>query len=150
VDVDALARPALNEGGTTATGAIPLETRAAAHYIVPMSRASSSLPILLPIAAVACACSSNDNPQLTDVAKQYGAAYCVKLEECMGSADFEAAYPGGQDDCAAQTFSIHGTNERSICTQEKWDECTEDLEDSTCVESDAGVRPKVPDSCEGC
>jgi hypothetical protein len=101
------------------------------------------------IAALPC-CASNDNPLLTDVATQYAEAYCVTLEECMGADEFKKAYPGGQKDCATRTFSIHGTNEKSICTQEQWDTCTKELEESTCVESDAGVRPKIPDSCQGC
>lgn len=112
----------------------------------------SSLPLpVLAVLAALPACSSNDNPLLTEVAEQYGESYCLKLEECMGTEDFELAYPGGQDDCQARTFSIHGTNEKSTCTQEEWDKCTKDLEESTCVESDAGAsRPKVPDSCQGC
>jgi hypothetical protein len=108
---------------------------------------------LLGVASLALlfGCSSNDNPLLTDVAKQYGKSYCSKLEVCMGSDDFKLAYPGGQDDCALRTFRIHGTDERSLCTQEDWDECTGDLEKTTCVESDAGVsRPKIPDTCQGC
>ena len=115
-----------------------------------MLRLRSTLLASVAFAAVLPCCSSNENPQLTDVASQYGESYCIKLEECMGTTDFELAYPGGQEDCAARTFSIHGTSEKSICTQEEWDECTKDLEDSTCVESDAGVRPKIPDSCQGC
>lgn len=116
-----------------------------------MLRFRSSLMALVALATVLPCCSDNDNPLLTDVATQYGEAYCLKLEDCMGTEDFEKAYPGGQDDCQARTFSIHGTNEKSTCPQEQWDECTQDLEDGSCVESDAGdVRPEVPDSCQGC
>jgi len=116
-----------------------------------MLRFRSSLMAFLTFAAVLPCCSSNDNPLLTDVATQYGEAYCVKLEDCMGTEDFELAYPGGQEDCAARTFSIHGTSEKSTCTQEEWDKCTKDLEEGTCTTSDAGaVRPTIPDSCQGC
>ena len=104
----------------------------------------------VPIAWLA-GCSSNDNPLLTDVAKQYGQAYCKKLEVCLGVEQFEQSYPGGQDDCVMRTFRIHGTDERSLCTQEQWDRCTKDLEITSCHASDAGVsRPKIPDSCQGC
>jgi hypothetical protein len=104
--------------------------------------------LLLPILP---GCSGDDDkPLLTDIAAQYGASYCVKLEQCMGTSDFDQAYPGGQEDCALRTFRIHGTDERSLCTQEQWDTCTEDLEKSTCVETDGISRPKIPDSCQGC
>lgn len=97
------------------------------------------------------ACSSNDNPRLEDIAKQYGASYCVKLEECVGPDEFIASYPGGQEECATKAFRIHGTDERSLCSQEEWDDCFDKLEDSTCVTDDAGTsRPKIPDTCQGC
>jgi len=89
---------------------------------------------------------------LEDVAQQYAKAYCVKVEECMGEDAFAATYPGGQTECAAGSLKIHGTNEKSICSQEEWDKCTSDLKKTTCVMGDAGdlSRPKIPKSCQDC
>lgn len=130
-------------------------------------RASSSLALIL-VAAVLPSCSGgNDNPALTEVAKQYSQAYCEALEVCMGATDFNAVYVGGQDDCADRTLTISGTSEKSICTQEQWDKCTSELRSQKredCVgtsdggagdggTADGGIdapRPKIPDSCQGC
>ena len=106
------------------------------------------------LAAVTSSCSGgSDNPNLTDVAKQYSKAYCVKLEVCMNQQTpgvFEKVYPGGQDDCAERTLSISGTSEKSICSQAQWDTCTTDLEKTECVGAAEARRPKIPDSCQGC
>ena len=106
------------------------------------------------LAAVTASCSGgSDNPNLTDVARQYSTAYCTALKVCMDeqkAGTFATVYPGGQDDCAERTLSLSGTSEKSICTQEQWDTCTTDLEKAECVGSTEARRPKIPDSCQGC
>ncbi|MCL2823186.1 MAG: hypothetical protein FWD57_04280 [Polyangiaceae bacterium] len=92
-------------------------------------------------------CSSNDNPLLEEAAWQYGLAYCDKLTECVGQDKFDKMYPEGIEDCAARTFKIYGTTERSICPQSHWDTCADDLRASTCHTGEAGIRPLIPDSC---
>ena len=117
-----------------------------------MLRVGSPHLAWLVVAASLAGCSGgSDNPDLRDVARQYSESYCIKLEECLTHETFISAYPGGQEDCASRTMTISGTNEKSICPQEQWDKCMSDLEDSTCLISDAGEsRPKIPDSCKGC
>ena len=100
-------------------------------------------------APLACG-STDDNPLLTEVAVQYGTSYCKKLEECVGKTAFQQSYPEGQEDCTQRTFRIHGTDERSICSQEQWDRCTEDLENSSCRMTDGVARPEIPESCQDC
>ncbi len=117
-----------------------------------MSRIQWSLLASLALFQATAACGSNDNPKLEDIAKQYGAAYCKKLETCMGANAFNQSYSGGQEECASRVFRIHGTDERSLCSQEKWDICTTDLEENAdCVEDETGnKRPEIPASCQGC
>jgi len=117
-----------------------------------MDRTARYTLAVVALGALMTSCSGgSDNPALTDVARQYSEAYCVKLEVCMTPTAFATVYPGGQEDCAERTLTISGTSEKSICTQEQWDTCTKDLKESTCVIGPSGEsRPKIPDSCQGC
>ena len=117
------------------------------------------MKVLRPIAAIVTllalvGCVNEDNPLLEDVAKQYGISYCMKLSQCMGEKSFDEVYPDGYEECASRTYKIYGTDERSVCSQEQWDECSKDMESGgkdTCIKTDAGVlRPKIPESCHGC
>jgi hypothetical protein len=109
---------------------------------------------LLLLVMVATACSSGaDTPALTDVARQYSEAYCTSLRVCMNEAQagaFDQVYPGGLDECTDRTLTISGTSEKSICSQEQWDRCAEDLRKAECTGDATARRPVIPPSCQGC
>ena len=102
------------------------------------------------LSAVALSCSGSDNPTLVDLSAQFALSYCEKLSECIGSAAFEQAFPGGHEYCASLMYRIYGTDERSVCSQATWDRCMRDLEAGACILADNVMVPEIPDSCQGC
>jgi len=137
-----------------------------------MNRFSLGLLSLISLASALSACSTSSNPSLEDITKQYSSAYCAALERCRGTSAFLVSY-ANQNACVAQAISITGTSEKSICTQEQWDQCFSDFAKSQCctVDTDAGTsscvsqpaatdggypenapysRPRIPTSCTGC
>ena len=121
-----------------------------------MTRALSAALLLfqtgvVAFAAVGCGDDDGDYPLLSEVATQFGTSYCKTLRKCVGSAGFDLSYPGGIEECASLTFRIFDADERSVCSRERWDTCSADLEKSGCSPTRTGaMRPVIPQSCKGC
>ena len=101
---------------------------------------------LFVVLVVGCS-SSSSNPKAIDAAKEFGAAYCAKLQSCYPDA-FAASYPNGVSDRLAKITAAIDPNATESCSQSQVDACTHDAQNLAC---DATLSTAtLPSSCSGC